>query len=330
MSYVTVGTPKKVGRSVRAFAAALGITLGLVASVSAQAPTTIRLGYVPILTQLHLFTAMDKGYFKEAGLDVQVRSFPGGANVIEALGGNSIDLANSVNVISLFQARAQGFDFVVVAGEAGIGTKLPEVAMTMVRRDSGINSAKDLEGKRFGLPNLQNINWLYNMEYLSRSGVNTSRINWVEIGVPRAPAALLNRQVDAATLIEPFITVAQETGEVKVLHSEATEIAPGGLFSVAAAKGDWAKANRSALTRYVAALKRAFDYNQANQEEARARLTRHTKIDQNLANKMSWPVWKLFVERKDLQIPMDLSVKYGLLKEAIPVDPMLFPTATGR
>ena len=330
MSYVTVGTYKKVGRSVRAFAAALGITLGLVASVSAQAPTTIRLGYIPILTQLPLFTAMDKGYFKEAGLDVQAQSFAGGANVLEALGGNSIDLASAVNVVSLFQARAQGFDFVVVAGDSGIGTKLPEVAMVMVRKDAGINSVKDLEGKRFGLPNLQNINWLYNMEHLSRNGVNTSRVNWVEIGIPRAPAALLNRQVDAAVLVEPFITVVQDTGEVKVMYSEFVEIAPGGLISVQATKSDWAKANRSALTRYVGALKRALDYNQANQQEARARLTRHTKIDQNLANKISWPVCKLFVERKDLQIPMDLSVKYGLLKEAIPVDPMLFPTATGR
>src|SRR3989304_2424149 len=224
MSYVTVGTLKKVGRSVRAFAAALGITLGLVASVSAQAPTTIRLGYIPILTQLPLFTAMDKGYFKEAGLDVQAQSFAGGANVLEALGGNSIDLASAVNVVSLFQARAQGIDFVVVAGDSGIGTKLPEVAMVMVRKDAGINSVKDLEGKRFGLPNLQNINWLYNMEHLSRNGVNTSRVNWVEIGIPRAPAALLNRQVDAAVLVEPFITVVQDTGEGKVMYSEFVEI----------------------------------------------------------------------------------------------------------
>ncbi len=330
MSYVAVGIMKRVSRSVRGFAAALGITLGLVANVSAQAPTTIRLGSVPILTQLPLFTALEKGYFKEAGLDVQVRNFAGGANVLEALGGNSIDLAEAVNVISLFQARAQGFDFVVVVGGSGIGTKLPEVAMTMVRKDAGINSAKDLEGKRFGLPNLQNINWLYNMEYLSRSGVNTSKINWVEIGIPRAAAALLNRQVDAATLVEPFITVVQETGEVKVLHSEATEITPGGVFSIAAARGDWAKANANAIGRYVGALKRALDYDQANQQEARARLTRHTKIDQTLANKMSWPVWKLFIERKDLQIPMDLSVKYGLLKAPLPVDAMLFPTAMGQ
>ena len=193
---------------------------------------------------------------------------------------------------------------------------------------SCLKQRNDVDG--FGLPNLQNINWLYNMEYLSRSGVNTSKINWVEIGIPRAAAALLNRQVDAATLVEPFITVVQETGEVKVLHSEATEITPGGVFSIAAARGDWAKANANAIGRYVGALKRALDYDQANQQEARARLTRHTKIDQNLANKMSWPVWKLFIERKDLQIPMDLSVKYGLLKASLPVDAMLFPTAMGQ
>ncbi len=330
MSYVAARTLKKVGSSVRAIALALGISLALVAGASAQAPTTIRLGYIPILTQLPLFTAIEKGYFKEAGLDVQVRSFPGGANVLEALGANAIDLAGAVNVVSLFQTRAQGFDFVAVAGDSGIGTKLPEVAMVMVRKDSGINSVKDLEGKRFGLPNLGNINWLYNMEHLARNGVNTSRVQWVEIGIPRAPAALLTRQVDAAVLVEPFVTVVQESGEAKIMYSEFVEIAPGGLISVAATRSEWARANRPALVRFIGAIKRAMEYNQANQEEARARLTRFTRIDQNLASKIGWPTWKLYIERKDLEIPMDLSVKYGLLKQALPVDAMIFPTATGQ
>ncbi len=329
MSHDRVGTLKIVGKSIRAIGAVLGITLGLVASVSAQAPTTIRVGYLPIVTGLPIFTAMEKGYFKEAGLDVQLKSFPGGANALEALGANSIDITVA-NVISLFQARVQGFDYVVVAGDTGIGTKLPDVAMTMVRKDSGINGPKDLEGKRFGLPNLQNINWLYNMEYLSRSGVNTGKINWVEIGIPRAPAALLTRQVDAAVMVDPFSTVVLETGEVKVLHGELMEVAPGGLLSVAVARGDWAKANAKAVAQFVAVLKKALDYNQANQQEARVRLTRHTRIELNVANKIPFPVWKLYIDRRDLQLPMELSVKYGLLKEALPIEPMMFPTATRR
>lgn len=309
----------------------LGVLLGPMGDAGAQTgPTTIRIGYLPILTGLPLFTAVDKGYFKEVGIDAQLKSFAGGALALEALGGGSIDIASAVNVVSTFQAIEQGFDFVILAGDAGIGTKLPDVAVNMVRKDSGINTLKDFEGKRFGISNLKNINWLYNMEYLNRNGVDTSKITWVEIGIPRAPAALLTRQVDIAQTVEPFTTVLLESGEAKTLYSEFVETAPGGLISVWITKAGWAKANTKSLTQLVNALRRAIDYNEANQQEARVRLTKFTRIEASLANKITWPVWKLYVDPKDLQIPMDLAVKYGLLKKALPSDQYILPTARAR
>lgn len=330
MSYIAIENVKKTGRLLCALATALALASGWENGAAAQGRTTIRVGTLPIVTQLSLFTALDKGYFKDAGLDVQVQTFPGGAALLQALTVNAVDVAGAVNIITYFQAIEQGFDFVIVAGDSGIGTKLPDVAMIMTRKDSGINGRKDLAGKRFGLPNLKDINWLYNMEYLSRSGVDVGSIHWIEVGIPGGPAALLTGQVDVANLVEPFTTVALQSGEAKVLYSHFVEIAPGGLISIQAARLDWAKAHADALHRFVDALKQAYDYNQLHQQEARDRLTRYTKIDRNLTNKISWPTWKLFVEGKDLQIPMDLSVKYGLLKKPLPLDAMIFSSAVPR
>lgn len=316
-------------RPITAAMVTFALVLGSVLSAHAQAPT-IRVGYLPIFTQLPLFTAVEKGYFKEGGLNVELKSFAGGAPLLEALAGGSIDIAGAANVISLFQAREQGFDFVVVLGDAGIAKKLPDIQVNMVRKDSGINTLKDLEGKRFGIPNLGNINWLYNMEYLSRNGVDTSKISWVEIGIPRAPTALLTRQVDIATTVEPFTTVLLDSGEARPVYSELVELAPGGLISVLVARGAWAKANMKALTQWAQTIRRANDYNHANQAEARLRLTRFSRIEAALANRITWPVWKQSVEDRDLQIPMELAVKYSVVKAALPIDQFVLSTARAR
>ena len=97
------------------------------------------------------------------------------------------------------------------------------------------------------------------------------------------------------------------------------KIAPGGLISVQVARRKWAQAHADEVARFVGALKRAFDYNNIHQQEARKRLTQHTKINEKLAKAISWPVMKLSVEHNDLQVPMDLSVKYGLLKQPVPI-----------
>ena len=310
--------------------AAVGLLLGVAERVEAQQPATIRIGYVPVITQLPTFTAIDKGYFKQAGFDVQLKTVPGGAATLEALAGGSVDVAANTNIISLFQAIEQGYDLVILAGDTGIAHSLPDVAVNMVRKDLGIMTIKDLEGKRFGVPNLKNINWLYDMEYLRRNGVDTSKITWLEIGVPQEPAALLTRQVDIETTVEPFSTVLSQSGEAMPLYSEFVEIAPGGLLSVWSTTRAWYEAHRNEAARLVEVIERGIAYNQAHQQEARVRLAKYTRIDPALAGKVTWPVWKPALSRSDLQVPMDLAIKYGLLKKPLPLDKIVVQTAAGR
>ena len=333
MNHVAVEKLRGAGKLLCAFAAVLGLSAGWTAGAAAQGMTKIRVGTLPIISQLQLFTALDKGYFKEAGLDVEVSTFRGGAPMIQALNVGAIDIAGAVNIGSYLAAVAQGFDDVVIAGDSPTGTD-PHSGVTLltVRKDSGINSLKDLAGKRIGLPNLRSLNWAYQMEYLTRNGVDTSKIHWIETGTPGGPAALLTRQVDAVDLVQPFVAVAMMSGEVKTLYNEFAIVAPGGLISVQAAQRKWAEAHADVVKRYVDALKRALDYNMAHQQEARERLTRHTKIDIKLANAIpySTTIEKLFIEPKDLQVPMDLSIKYGLLKKPLPVDLLVFESARAR
>jgi NitT/TauT family transport system substrate-binding protein len=152
----------------------------------------------------------------------------------------------------------------------------------------------------------------------------------MEVGIPQAPAALLTRQVDIATTVEPFSTVLIESGEAVPLYSEFIEITPGGLISVWCTTRSWFKAHSQEGAELVSVIGRGIAYNQAHQDEARLRLTKFTRIDPSLVNKVTWPVWKLVVERGDLRVPMELAVKYGLLKKPLLLDQIVLPTANPK
>src|SRR5258706_5509444 len=80
-------------------AGAAGMTLagvGAPAIVHAQAGPKIRIGYWPVAAGLPFFAAIEKGYFKEAGLDVEPIKFAGAQQVMEAmLSGRSDGSSNS-------------------------------------------------------------------------------------------------------------------------------------------------------------------------------------------------------------------------------------------
>ena len=66
-----------------AASAALGL-LGAPAIVRAQSGPKIRIGYWPIAAGLPFYSAIELGYFKEAGLDVEALKFAGAQQVMEA------------------------------------------------------------------------------------------------------------------------------------------------------------------------------------------------------------------------------------------------------
>ena len=123
--------------------------------------------------------------------------------------------------------------------------------LLMVRKDSGINTAADLRGKTIGLITLRAFEYLFVAEYLSRAGVTERDVRWQEVAVPHAPAALEHRRVDAAWIIEPYLTVLRESGAFKGLLM-AQDIAPGASMMSYVALRPWAEGRPAARRRLPA------------------------------------------------------------------------------
>ena len=111
----------------------------------AQQMTQLRVAYIPVITWLPALVAKEEGIFEKNGLDVTFTKFPNLINLPGTLG-KQFDLAPST-APDLLNAVSSGLNIAAVAGET-LETSANKSFQVIVKADSGINSAKDLAGKR--------------------------------------------------------------------------------------------------------------------------------------------------------------------------------------
>lgn len=283
----------------------------------------VKVGILPIADYLPVFAAIEKGYFQADGLEVEIVPMAGGATVLPAVAGGSLQIGTS-NVISIILARQQGFDFKIIAdciyvapGQSGI----------FVRKDSGVTSLNQLAGKSWAVNTSRGILWLYVRELLLMNGVDPAGITFVEIPFPKMAGPLLTGQVDVVSPPEPFTTILQANPEVRYLGEVFTRINPGGIVAPFVARKGWIDANRDTVAKFARAMAKGVDYVNVHQDEARIMATRHTRLKVGLAKKIKLAVWKNHVDVNALQWTANLMVKHKLINETLDVEELVYETA---
>ena len=76
-----------------------------------------KLGYMKIVDNAAMFVAMEKGFFKAEGLELETVPMAGGAVIVQGVTSGDLQFGWT-NVISLYQAFVEGFDFKLIAGGA--------------------------------------------------------------------------------------------------------------------------------------------------------------------------------------------------------------------
>jgi NitT/TauT family transport system substrate-binding protein len=180
----------------------------------AQGLKTVRVGYIPIQDSIPLFLGLKKGYFREEGLEIKHTPMAGGAVILPAVASGAIDIGLG-NYVSVILGRQQNFNFSVIAAGVFCRSEPPDWVAMVVKKDSPIKSAKDLAGKRISTNTLRNINDLITSDYLSKNGVNPKAVTWVEVPFPHQLGALVNNQIAAAALPEPFVTIGLQKGLIR-------------------------------------------------------------------------------------------------------------------
>jgi ABC-type nitrate/sulfonate/bicarbonate transport system substrate-binding protein len=174
---------------------------------------TIRAGSAPVESYALMYFAREQGFFKAAGLDVQIQSFSGGGSVLAALAGGSLDVV-CANVGALSNAHSRKIPLSVIAPGGGYSASSPTTVLA-IAKTSTLGAAKDLHGKTVAVSTLKDLQQASVMRWVDTNGGDGTALRFIEMPVPEMGAALQAGRVDAATLLEPSLTAERE--HIKVL-----------------------------------------------------------------------------------------------------------------
>lgn len=293
----------------------LSVKLGLIACAAlaltpAEAATKMRIMYTAANANAVVFVAKDQGFFEKRGLDVELILAPQGSAVIAGIVSGSVESGTPTATVFL-QAVDSGLDQVAVAAT----NAFPETSPSglLARTNSNIKSAKDLVGKKVGVPGLNGLLDVVFRKWLADQGVDTKRVSYAEIAFPQMNDALKSAQVDAVVAIDPFYAriMSQDSG---YLVAEYTKWLPNGtiagLFSMTS---KWVAANSQAVKAFQEALVEGVAFTKANLSATHESIARYTKLPPQVVAAQPLPNLVAKITAQDLKFWVDLMKERGML-----------------
>ena len=219
---------------------------------------------------------MEKGYFREAGIDLtDVAGGTGGGSVVRNVLASALPFGE-VATSAAIAAYKQGLPIVIVG--AG-GRSFDNVWMAMP--DSRISSIHDLVGKRVAYTNPKSISDLFLQMLLTKNGVDPSKVIRVSAGSYGAGLTLLeNGGVDLAPVTEPLRTMTKS--KYKPIFSAKDNIPP--IISAGpVATRDLANKHPEKIRALLLGRQRGVDFIYANPTEAGKIVVKAYKIAEDVA-----------------------------------------------
>lgn len=191
----------------------------------------VTIAYSPSLSFAPLFIAIERGHFKEQGIEVILKTFKSGSEAVAFTASGQIDgIAGGIGA-SNFNAAHRDMGVKIVAPMA-IQPFKGAPAPILVRTDLAdeIKTPKQLKGKRIGVGGGAGATGEYMvLRVLEKAGIEKKDVTLVNLSFPDMPMAISKKSVDAALIPAPFSIVPLEEGTAKILVPVTT---PGEMVTV--------------------------------------------------------------------------------------------------
>ncbi|HLR96843.1 MAG TPA: ABC transporter substrate-binding protein [Jiangellaceae bacterium] len=284
--------------------------------------TPLSVGVMPIVDTAAIWLGVEQGIFEGQGLDVQLEVAQGGAAIVPAVVADEYQFGFS-NVTSLLLASHEGLPLQMVApGNSSTGEPGADIGAVVAPPDSGIAEPEDLAGSTVAVNTLNNIGDSTISKVVDDAGGDPSTIEFVEMGFPDMPAALSSGQVDAAWILEPFLTIAMNQGAEPVSWNFA-EVDPDLMISAYFGSQEYIQSNPEVAEAFTTGIEESLAYAEDNPEEAREILSTYTEIEPEVQEVISMPRFEPEINTETVQLLADLALQYGLVDSEVDVSALL-------
>lgn len=297
-----------IGTAIAAFAAAIALPASNVLSQE----KVVRVTRSPVGTFQGLYIAEQQGYFKEAGIKVEISV--GGAptqNIAQLQAGQTdIIMSGSFDVIT---ASAQGLPVVAILNTQDQGDT-PTTGL-MVPPNGSVASIADLKGKSIGiLGGVQSTQGLMILRALGKAGYKKDDVRFVNLPFDAMIESAERGAVDAIAPIGMFFSLAESKG-FKAIDGVYSEIkgTPAVIF---ASSKSYLAANADTATAFIGAMMKAYDYGNAHPEVVREIDAAQTKMPPDYIKSRYIAPFTGTFQREIWAAAVDDMARYGFIPKA--------------
>jgi len=203
------------------------LTLALVAGALAAFPAgaqpkgvPVKVGVLKLTSSTPIFVGVEKGFFREFGVEPELVYFQAAAPIATALAAGQLDVGATGLTAALYNIVLGGEKLWIVADKGREWPGYPLVAIVVQKElwDGGLRSIKDLKGKRIGVTQLGSTFHYHLGHILEKDGLHLSDVKIVPLqAMPATMEALKGKQVDAILVPQPFPGAAEAQGFGKIM-----------------------------------------------------------------------------------------------------------------
>jgi len=292
----------------------------LMAAGSALGAEKVKIGHLAVIPSLPTYVAMEKGFFTEQGLDVELVPFQSGTDIIDALIAGRID-ADCMSAITGFWFVAQNVTdrfklFLVYAADSNVDNTM----VVVVKKDSPLKSLKDLKGKKVGtFPGATSVSLA---RVIVGKQTDPKKVTFTEIPPANLIGALAAGQIDAYFSPEPFGMIALSQGVGRYLiKSPCTLLGlkrgiTGGGFAFST---KFLQERPEVAKKVKAAIEKGADYIKTNEQEARGFLVKYAQLPPPVAARIPFEKWIRIkdLDKKGPQAYFDILYKDGAYQKKV-------------
>jgi NitT/TauT family transport system substrate-binding protein len=286
--------------------------------------TTLKVGVIPIADVAPLYVGIDQGFFADENLEIEPQLASGGAVIVPSVVSGDFQVGFS-NVTSLLIAASEGLPLQIIAqGVLGGAEAKQGVAWdgVLVPEDSPISEPADLEGKTIAVNTLNNVGPLTINTALDKAGVDYESVEYTEVEFPDMVGALDQGRVDAAWVVEPFLSQGIAEGDVALLYPYE-ETAESLTVATWFATSEYAEQNADVVDAFVRAINESNQYAAQNPDAVRKALPEYTEIPPEAAEQITLPVWDSDLNLPTIETTEQLAEKYGYVDEPVEVGDLI-------
>lgn len=214
--------------------------------------------------------------FSKDNIKVTFPEITEGSKMTEAVAAGSLDFCNAIGATSVILAAANGVNIKII----GMYSRAPK-AFTIMSKNPAIKTAADLKGKKVVGPKGTILHQLL-LEALKSKNLKASDVQFINMGIPQAVAAMMGGSADAALVAGAAVTQAEAKGAHIVTTGE-------GLLDatiVIAASGDFLSKHEDIAKRYMSVHQKSLEFMKNNPDETYKLASEETQMSLDQVKQM--------------------------------------------